>query len=80
MIYALEFAQARGLDSVWLEVDSTYIASLLQVTLFLVPWWVKAHWCRVLSYVADIRFVVLHICREAKEKMVANAVAALGMK
>lgn len=29
VIYALELVQARGLDSVWLEVDSTYNVSYI---------------------------------------------------
>lgn len=61
-----------------LEVDYTYIAYLLQARSFLVPWWVKARWCRVLSYVVDIRLVVSHIFREGS--VVADALAAPGME
>lgn len=41
------------------------------------PWPVKTHWCRVLSDVADILFVVSHIFHEGN--IMTDALAVPGM-
>lgn len=68
VIYALELAQARGLNYIWLESDSVYVVVLLRDHLTKIPWHVKARWWRcVLAYIAQINFRVTHTFREGMQ-------------
>lgn len=73
-IFALEMAQARELNFVWLESDSSYVVGLLRERTERVPWRVKVCWQWILRFISRIHFRVSHIFREGNK--VADILAA----
>ena len=64
VIIAIEKARIEGLRRIWLECDSTVVASLLHKHRPDVPWSIRVEWEAVLVYISSIDFHVSHIFRE----------------
>lgn len=62
-IIAMEIAQSRNFNHLWLETDSQLVYLALKSSSS-IPWCVRNRWHNCLSYIRSINFTFSHVYRE----------------
>jgi ribonuclease HI len=75
-IHAIEIAQSKGWNSLWLETDSKLV-QLAFTSSSIVPWALRNHWQNCLCKVRSMNFIVSHLFR--KGNSCADTLANLGL-
>ena len=78
-MFAMKIAHNFGWNSLWLEIDSSYVVLLVQNNSHKVPWHFRCKWMRALQYAKKLNVRISHIYREGNcvaDKLVSMSIAA----
>jgi len=75
-IIAMEIAQSKNINTLWLETDSQLVFLALKSS-SIIPWSIRNRWQNCLNYVNSIGFIFSHVYREGNA--CADGMANLGL-